>query len=71
MVLFYSVFKATVGHFMKLLLSERQSEQTVVSRWWQGLCCGLVTHSVIVLWGSGALASSVCFDDFLIVIIRN
>ena len=39
-------------HFMELLLSEWQLQlfQTAVSRWWQKLCCGLMSHSVIVLW---------------------
>lgn len=68
----HSVFKAAVWHFMKLLLSERQSEQTVVSRWWQGLCCGLVTHSVVVLWEVVHLPLQCALTFFfLIVIIRN
>lgn len=57
MVLFYFSLSFFLGlmflrRFMELLLSKWQPQllQTVASRWWQELCCGLVTHSVIVPW---------------------
>lgn len=39
----------SLRHFMELLLSKQLLQTAVSRRWWQGLCRGLVTHSVIVL----------------------